>query len=180
MRFILCFGLFAILTGGISVHDTTDFDNPVRMDLDNPPLTRIDVFPEDAKLSVPLLFHYSGHKKPYRLTMYLFTKGKQIDLLELDEVKIETSNGEVVTGMKKWKRHIKQSEWYGGPELFQTDQVLDVFLPRAAPFTISWTGRVRKTSGEVIPFSEKRAYKVRPAFTIVPYWFEWFARNFWV
>jgi hypothetical protein len=171
---VVVLGLYAVLTGGFCVFDRTDFGNEVRLDVENPPLSRIEVDPRESAIHVPLLFHYYGFEKPYRLTMYVYSKTKAFDQIELDEVKVALDSGEVVKGMHDWRRTIKEEDWYGGIAsggVFMTHQVLDVAVPRAVPFTITWKGRLRKKGGEVVPFAEEATHRVRSGVIVAPYWF---------
>jgi hypothetical protein len=174
IRGLIVVGCYSLLTGGLCYFDTTSFGNAVRLDVENPPLSRIDVQPRETEICVPLFFHYRGFKKPYRLTMYVFDKHKSFSRIELDGVTLELEDGEVLQGMRNWQREIKDGDWYGGPAssggLFITHQVLDVELPRTVSFSIVWKGRLQQKSGEVVPLSQRAFHEVRPAFSVVPYW----------
>jgi hypothetical protein len=173
IRALIVVAGYSLLTGGFCYFDRTNFGNEIRLDVENPPLSRIDVQPREREIHVPLLFHYYGFDRPYRLTMYIFDKHKGFDQIELEEVRLDLENGETLVGMRNWRRDIKEADWYGGVGsggVFMTDQVLDVALPSAIPFSITWKGRLRKKGGEVIPFNEKAVYQVRTRSILAPYW----------
>src|SRR5262249_6803792 len=96
VRGLLAVVCYSILTGGLCCFDRTNFGNEIRLDVVNPPLTRIDVQPHDSEIHVPLLFHYYGFQRPYRLTMYVYDKEKKFDRIELEEVRLELEDGEIV------------------------------------------------------------------------------------
>jgi hypothetical protein len=181
LRGLLAVVCYSLLTGGLCYFDRTNFGNEIRLDVVNPPLTRIDVQPRDSEVHVPLLFHYYGFQRPYRLTMYVYDKQKNFDRIELDGVRLELEDGEIVQGMLKWARDINEGEWYGGVHssggVYMTHQVLDVTLPRAVPFSITWKGRLRKKGGEIIPLNQKAVYQVQSESTVLPYWLVLYAHT---
>jgi len=174
---LIAIACYSLLTGGLCYKDRTYFVNEVRWDVVNPPLLRIDVQPKESEIHVPLLFHYYGFQRPYRLTMYVYDKHKSFDQIELDEVRLEVEDGAIVQGMQKWRRDINEVDWYGVSSggVYKTHQVLDVALPRAVPFSIAWKGRLRKKGGEIVPFNEKAIYQVRTGSSVAPYWWVLYA-----
>jgi hypothetical protein len=180
IRALIAVAFYSLLTGGLCCFDRTNFGNEVRLDVVNPPMTRIDVQPRESEIHVPLLFHYYGFQRPYRLTMYVYEKHKSFDRIELDELRLKLENGETAQGMQRWSRDINEADWYGGASsggVFMTHQVLDVALPSAVPVSITWRGRLRKKGGEVIPFNEKAAYKVQTGSIVVSYWLVLYAET---
>lgn len=117
----------------------------------------------------PLLLEYQQRSAPYDLRIRICDESHSFKLIEVTEIEVAYSDGEVIKKDMLWQRNIHRSNSIGSVDSEMAfDEAIEDVIERHSDATVTLKGRLTKSNGEIVDFSSPATFKARSRFLLVP------------
>lgn len=177
---IICFVAliaYAILTGGLVVSNRHNFGGQRDIPLASGLESDIWLAPQTTRWSIPFLFHYYGESSPYSLRVQIWDTSKSYVAIEISEIELQYSDGEIIHITDKWFRKLRpypQHNSSGGrhikTEMLQLGDTVDSLVTRHKDVKITIKGHLLDSDGNKLEFLASENFEAENRFLIFTGW----------
>ena len=169
--------IYVVTTGGLVVYNSSSFggQNDIRL-VDS---LKSDVWLEPSFLAfgIPFILSYNGVGAPFSLRLQIWDESKQYQQIDIAEVVLKYSDGEVVQKQNAWSRKLKPYVHYSSSssgdtetEMLMLSDKIEQLVLRHVDVKIYLKGQLVKETGERVLFGVCEDFKAKSELSLIPYW----------
>lgn len=174
---IAAFTIYALTTGGLVLYTSGSFggQNNIRL----VELLKSDVWlePSFSNFGIPFIFSYYGSGAPFSLRLQIWDESKQYQQIDIVEVVLKYSDGEVVRNQNVWSRKVKPYIHYSSSssgdiktEMLMLSDKMEQLVLKPVDVNICLKGQLVHKTDERRPFDVCEDFKAKSDFGITTYW----------
>lgn len=166
---LLCFFIWCSqLIGCCSVYFDRELDTATSACLVDGLNANIRAYSRRTTFGTPLLLEYQKQSAPYGLTIEFTDVNQSFDLIEVTEIDVVYSDGDVIQKSMLWQRNIHHSKASGpvASDVAFYETIQDV-LERHSDATVTMKGRLTTSNGEIVKFAAPVSFKAKSKFYVV-------------
>jgi hypothetical protein len=173
----VAFGLYVVLTGGVTPSVKDDFGGQRDIVLVDGLRSDVCLEPSGESLGIPCIFHYCKMGKPFDLRVQLWDMSKQYESIEITEVLVQYTDGEMIRRTTPWIRRLQPYTEYQSSssgtshtQIFMlSDQISNLVL-RHTDVKITLTGQLTKADGQKVTFNASETFTAESRTWIHTFW----------
>jgi hypothetical protein len=167
---IIGFFLYAVITGGIAIFKSDDFQGQKDIRLADCLKSDIYLSPKSEDLEIPFLLHYYENRKPFDLRLQIWDDSKSYKAVEITEVIIKYADGTVIRKKRPWFKTLIPYKQNEREEVFMMSDVIEKIVPRHEDLNLDFKGYLIKINGQKVSFKVSEHFKAESSFGITTFW----------
>ena len=169
--------LYAVFTGGLAICIQHDFNGQSNIHLADGLDSDVWLAPRLSNWHVPLICHYYGASGPYGLRLQIWDSSEKYSSIEITEIILEYSDGEVARNANKWTRNLERHTQHNSSsagiiktEMMMLSDTIDDLVTRHMDVTITVKGHLVKFNGAKVEILASQSFEAQTGFHIESYW----------